>query len=567
MDKFPGNALLNAERFEYRYREPLDAPESRGGRPPEYRCSMEHGMIIEHDLAVKLRDGTEILIDLFRPADEQPAAPLIGWSPYGKHVQGYLAKVYPNSGVKPEYTSSYTAFEAPDPAYWVARGYAVINADIRGTWNSQGTAHYCAPEEARDFYDLIEWAGTRRWSNGKVGLSGVSYLTTAQWRVAELRPPHLAAINPWEGWSDTYREVVRHGGIPDTWFWPYLWKRWGASHTRIEDLEAETREHPFFDAFWASKAADLARITVPAYVVASWSDQGLHTRGTLEGFKQIRSPQKWLEVHGRKKWYYYYEPESVKRQQDFFDHFLLGKPGLLADWPQVRVEVRERYYVGRVRNEQEWPIARTRYTRLHLNCATASLQPEPVSEEARLCYESCGGAEHRAVFDFIFERPTELVGYMKLRLFVATEQGDDLDLFVAIQKLECSGSVVPFTFYAQFEDGPVALGWLRVSHRELDAARSTEFQPVLAHRREQKLRPGEVVPVDIEIWPSGTSFAPGERLRLVIQGSDIYRYPEPLVYTRHEASVNRGRHAIYSGGARDSYLLVPIVDQGVSTLA
>ena len=81
---------------------------------------------------------------------------------------------------------------------------------------------------------------------------------------------------------------------------------------------------------------------------------------------------------------------------------------------------------------------------------------------------------------------------------------------------------------------------------------------MLAHQRELKVRPGEVVPVDIEIWPSGTTFAAGETLRLVIQGSDIYRYPEPLVYTRHEDSVNVGAHIIHSGHERDSYLLVPI---------
>jgi predicted acyl esterase len=551
---------MSSSGFEYRYRAPLDIPESRGARLPQYRRDIEDGMLIERDLPVKLRDGVEILVDVFRPADERPAAPLIGWSPYGKHVLGFLAKAYPNSGVRPEFTSPHTAFEAPDPVYWVARGYAVINADIRGTWNSRGTAHYCAPEEARDYYDLIEWAGTQSWSNGKVGLSGVSYLTVSQWRVAELNPPHLAAINPWEGWSDTYREVARHGGIPDTWFWPYLWKRWGASRTQIEDLEAETREHPCFDAFWAAKAADLTRITVPAYVVASWSDQGLHTRGTLEGFKQMRSPQKWLEVHGRKKWYYYYEPESVKRQQAFFDHFLLGKNTSLEDWPRVRLEVRERYYVGRIQHESEWPIARTRYTRLHLNCATGELQREAPREAATLRYESvcCG----QAVFDFLFEEATDLVGHMKLRLFVATEQGDDLDLFVAVQKLDLSGKLVPFTYYAQFEDGPVALGWLRVSHREIDPERSTEYQPVLAHQRELKVRPGEVVPVDIEIWPSGTTFAAGETLRLVIQGSDIYRYSEPLVYARHEERVNAGAHVIHSGGERDAYLLVPVVSPG-----
>jgi uncharacterized protein len=543
-----------SQSFEYRYRTPINTPESRGARAPQYRKYVDQGMLIERDLPVKLRDGVEILIDVFRPADDRLAAPLIGWSPYGKHALGYLSKVYPNSGVKPEYTSGYTAFEAPDPLYWVPRGYAVINADIRGTWHSGGTAHFCAPEEAQDFYELIEWAGTQPWSNGKVGLSGVSYLTTAQWRVAELQPPHLAAINPWEGWSDTYREVVRHGGIPDSWFWPYLWTRWGASQTCIEDLEAETREHPFLDAFWQSKAADLARIKVPAYIVASWSDQGLHTRGTLEGFKQIRSGQKWLEVHGRKKWYYYYEPQSVRRQQAFFDHFLLGKTTELEQWPKVRLEVRERYYVGDVRAEDEWPVARTEYQKLYLNGATGALQSRPVVDVGTV-----GGYPDRAVFDFSFEHATDLVGHMKLKLFVSTQQGDDMDLFVAVQKIDVDGKLVPFTYYAQFEDGPVALGWLRVSHRELDHERSTEFQPVLKHLREQKLAVGEIVPVDIEIWPSATSFAKGEHLRLVVQGSDIYRYPEPLVYARHEDSVNTGQHVIHAGGEYESYLLVPVV--------
>jgi predicted acyl esterase len=354
--------MSNDNSGQYRFRAPLCTPESRGRSAPEYRRTVEHGMIIERDVAVPLRDGVEIFVDVFRPQNESPAAPLIGWSPYGKHVLGYLAKAYPNSGVRPEYTSAYTAFEAPDPLYWVPRGYAVINADIRGTWYSRGDARYCAPEEAQDFYDLIEWAGTQRWSNGRVGLSGVSYLTVMQWRVAE-----------------THR------------------------------------------------------------------------------------------------------------------------------------------------------------------------------------YEAVGSG--RAQFTLTFTEPTELIGHMKVRLFVAAEGADDMDLFAAIQKLDSKGSLVPFAYYAQFEDGPVALGWLRVSHRELDETRSTEFQPVLAHQRELKLAPGHIVPVDIEIWPSGTRFEAGEKLRLVVQGSDVYRYPEPLVYARHESTVNAGRHVIHTGGETGSYLLVPHVPE------
>lgn len=512
-------------------------------------------MIVERDVPVATRHG-EIYIDVFRPADEVPAAPLIAWSPYGKHNPVPVGKLYPKSGVRPEHTSDYTCFEAPDPLYWVPRGYAIINADIPGTWYAQGRATYLSPEEAQAFYDLIEWAGTQPWSCGKVGLSGVSYLTCSQWRVAALNPPHLAAINPWEGWSDTYREVVRHGGIPETWFWPYIQERWGASTTEIEDLAAETAEHLFFDEFWASKAADFSRITVPAFVVASWSDQGLHTRGTLEGFKKIASIQKWLDVHGRKKWAYYYLPESVERQRAFFDHFLKGRRTEIESWPAVRVEVRRRYYVGDVRSDTAWPLPSTRYTPLYLDAASRTLRRETVAAEASCAYDA---REGQAVFDVTFEAPTDLVGHMKLRLFMAAEGGDDMDIFVALWKLDVTGETVPYAYYAHFEDGPVALGWLRASHRELDAARSTAYQPVLAHRRELKLREGEIVPLEIEIWPSGTRFEPGERLRLVVQGSDINKYPKPLVHARHETTVNRGMHRIYTGGRYDSHLLVPVI--------
>ena len=204
-----------------------------------------------------------------------------------------IGQIYPASGVLPEHMSDLTTFEGPDPVFWVPRGYAVVIADIPGTWFARGPASYISTEEAQNFYDLIEWAGVQDWSNGRVGLSGVSYLIVAQWQVAALSPPHLAAINPGEGWSDTYREVARHGGIPETSFWPYIWERRGASTGPIKNLERETREHPFYDEFWAPKAAALEAITVPAFVVAGWSDHGLHTRGTLEGFRRISSPQKW----------------------------------------------------------------------------------------------------------------------------------------------------------------------------------------------------------------------------------------------------------------------------------
>ncbi|MEJ8570129.1 CocE/NonD family hydrolase [Microbaculum marinum] len=545
----------------YRVRDPIGRPEDKGARPPAYDSRIEDGVLIERDVAVTLRDGARIYVDVYRPADGPPVPPLIAWGPYGKHGHTRYSVNFPKADVDDSNMSAYTAFEAPDPFYWVPHGYAVINADPRGTWHSEGTATYLSPEEALDFRDLIEWAGTQAWSNGKVGLSGVSYLTSAQWRVAELNPPHLAAINPWEGWTDTYREVVRHGGIPETSFWPYLPTRWGNSTTRIEDLWTETVEHPFYDDFWASKAADFSKITVPAFVVASWTDQALHTRGTLEGFKGIASAHKWLYVHGRKKWKHYYDAASVEMQRAFFDHFLKGEETELAEWPRVRFEVRERYGAGEDRAGGEWPLAGTRYTPLWLDASAGRLRAEPVAAESTVGYASRadGGDPTRATFDHVFETPTDLVGHMKLRLWMVADAADDMDLFVAVQKLDRAGEVVPFAYYAQFEDGPVALGWLRASHRELDPERSTAFQPVLAHRRDLKLAPGEIVPLDIEIWPSGTRFDRGEGLRVVVQGFDIYDYPKPSVYARHEELVNSGRHTIHAGGRYDSHLLVPVV--------
>ncbi len=204
--------------------------------------------------------------------------------------------------------------------------------------------------------------------------------------------------------------------------------------------------------------------------------------------------------------------------------------------------------------------AHTDYRPYYLDAASARLQsalPAP-AQTSYAPLEQDGGVHH-ATFDLKFDKTTELVGHMKLKLWVSADGADDMDLFVAIQKFDAQGDEVTFPYYMQFDDGPVALGWLRVSHRELDTAQSTKYQPVLAHRRELKLKPGEIVPVEIEIWPSGTLFHAGESLRLLIQGSDVKKYPKTIaVYVRHEETVNRGRHIIHTGGDHDSHLLVPV---------
>ena len=241
-------------------------------------------------------------------------------------------------------------------------------------------------------------------------------------------------------------------------------------------------------------------------------------------------------------------------QRAFFDHYLLGKESDLKNWPTVLYEAREAYYQGEEIAAKEWPIEGTKYQTLYLGDGTLEAEPTLPTTKS---YDSTNG--DNVTFDHTFSKATTLVGHMALRLWVSIEEGDDMDIFVAIQKLDADGNIVPFAFYAQFEDGPVALGWLRASHRELDEEASTPFMPVHKHQRALKLTPGEIVPVDIEIWPSGTKFEAGESLRVVIQGSDIYDYPKPSVYARHESLRNVGRQTIHVGGEHNSNLLIPVL--------
>jgi len=539
--------------------DPASAPNKPPLPPREHQQRVEDGLLIDRNIPVTLRDGVRILVDLYRPADapDGPMPVILGWSPYGKH--GMSDSLFPpHSGVEAGWMSRFTAFEAADPAYWCAQGYALCNADSRGMWLSEGDVRHNGLGEGEDCYDLIEWLGVQDWCNGKVGMTGVSYLAAVQYLVAQLKPPHLAAINPWEGFSDWYREFAYHGGIRETGFVPRGTGNLRFSNQRYEDTNANVQAHPLHDAYWESKEIDLSAIDVPAFVVASWADQGLHTRGTIEAFRQMSSAQKWMLVHGQKKWAHFYNPQSRELARAFFDQFLKGQPQGVESWPPVQIEVREAARQAELRGEREWPLARTDYVPLYLT-PTGQLTKAPSAKAGHAVYDPLH-EEGEAVFDHRFAADTEISGYMKLKLWVEADGSDDMDLFVAIQKLDDEGQPVGMTFYAFYENGPVALGWLRASHRALDPVRSTPEQPVHSHVAEERLEPGVAVPVEIEIWPSSTLFRAGETLRVVVKGMDIYRDALPMLpFARHEELRNAGRHIIHVGGAHDSHLLVPVI--------
>lgn len=524
-------------------------------------------IIIERDQPVTTRDGTRLSAKVFRPNAPGKFPIVIAFTAYDKDKGPDKYPEILEFGLRNDFdlgrfsVSQWTTWEGPDPAFWVPLGYAVIYVGSRGYGSSGGRPSILSVQDREDFFDAIEWAGTRDWSNGNVGLNGVSYLAISQWVAASANPPHLKAIVPWEGQSDSFREVLYHGGIPETAFTRFWLEklRSGASSSPVppaflfEFVHKRPRLFKLVQGLLQEPSGiDLRRIEVPALICATWSDHGLHSRGSFEAFKTISTNQKWLFTHGRPKWSTYYGEEALRSQKDFFDHFLKGIDNGMEERRPVRLEIREGLNKYQVRYEDGWPIPRTEYRKLHLDAETGTLVRNPPADVGVVTYDSL---TRSADFHITFDRDTELSGNMKLKLWVSTSDGDDMDLFIGVRKFDASGKEIHFYAKTGYTKGPVAMGWLRVSQRALDLERSRPWQPVLAHDRAQFIDEDETVPVEIEIWPSSTLFRAGERLALTVQGRDLFEHPT----LAHGNVVNQGTHTIYTGGKHDSHLLVPVV--------
>jgi putative CocE/NonD family hydrolase len=514
-------------------------------------------MIVDKNVAIRMSDGVTLRVNVYRPTGVAPV--ILSMTPYGKDKTpdrfGMLAMRL--SGVKfgRLNCSALTGFESPDPKFWVDQGYAVVQGDTRGMHTSGGVAGFMTDRDAQDYAETIGWAADQPWSTGAVGLNGVSYLCMSQWRVAALRPRGLHAIVAWEGASDLLREFAYHGGIPETGFVPIWWKmrmrRGSRRNGMAEDFPADSRNHPFDDAYWAAKRPDLSNIVVPALVCASWSDQGLHTRGALLAYEQISGP-KWLYAHGQRKWETYYSPESLELQRRFLDHFLKGEAG---DWeaePAVRYHVRHTREDYTVRTSTTWPLPRARPRTLYLDAESMTLGPQPASAAAAISYAPLArrGRSDRARFSHRFAEDTEITGSMALTAWASVELGTDLDLFVVVRKRDRTGALVPFIGYNAFPKDGAAKGWLRASHREIGPARSRPERPFHTHRAALPVTPGQPTELVVEIWPSSTLFEAGSELVVEIGGSDADRYPA----LRHKDTVNRGPHTIHTGPATQSAL-------------
>ncbi|MBV8178722.1 MAG: CocE/NonD family hydrolase [Mycobacterium sp.] len=512
-------------------------------------------MVIERDAEIRMDDGVALHADVFRPegADQVPVVMTLG--PYGKGVRyqdSYKAQWDSLIEAHPDLlegsSRSYLTWETVDPEIWVPWGYAVVRVDSRGAGRSPGYLDPFSPREVCDYVEAIEWAGSRPWSNGKVGLCGISYYAINQWQAAALQPTHLAAMIPWEGAADAYRDQARHGGILSnvffqTWYPlqvlsvqhgnphapidPWLGQRSSGPEELSEQELATNRAdmfarmaQPLDGVSYQERSADWPRVTVPFLSAANWGGFGLHSRGNFEAFTQAASGQKWLEVHPGRHEEWFYLPYGMELQRRFLDHFLKGVDNGWQHEPRVQLNIRRAFSDQfELRKEHEWPLARTRWTKLYLDAAADSLNWALPATAGTMSIQGMG--QPATLYSPPLAEETEITGPLAATMFISSTT-TDADIFVTLRAFGPDGQEVDFQGTLDPRT-PLAQGCLRASQRKLDPARSEPYRPYHPHDEVQALQPGEIYELQVEIWPTCIIVPAGFRLALTIGGVDFAR--------------------------------------------
>ncbi len=568
------------------------------------------GMQIDWDMPITMDDGLVLRCDIYRPIRKGRYPVILSSGPYGKWLHfedGYktawtrMAEKHPS--VTAGSTNKYQSWEVCDPEKWVPDGYVCVRVDSRGCGRSPGYVEHWSPRETKDLFDCIEWASRQPWSNGKVGLSGISYYAVNQWKVASMQPKHLASICVWEGFADFYRELSHNGGIYNTfaqnWYdmqiktvqyglgsKGYRSRMNGDWVSGPETLPDEALggnrydlgqtyfSHPMDDAYYKAMFPNWSRVKVPLLSAANWGGQPLHPRGNFEGFFQSASKQKWLEVHGIEHWTHYYTDYGVDLQKRFFGYFLKGEKNGWDKQPRVQLNIRhpgERFVV---RHEDDWPIPRTQWTTFHLASDTQKLTTEPATGSAAVTFDALGDG-----VTFLTEpmrEATEITGPVAVKLNISSST-EDADIFLVLRvfapdmkEVVFQGALDPHT--------PIGQGWLRASHRKLDKKLTLPFRPYHTHDEKQPLEPGRVYELDIEIVPTCIVVPKGYRVGLTVRGRD-YVYPGgsggrlsnmkneftgcgPFLHDDprdRPVAIYGGKTTIHLGSGRENFLLLPII--------
>ena len=450
----------------------------------------------------------------------------------------------------------------------------MVRADERGLGQSPGLLDTMSRGTSECFFDVVEWAAEQEWSSGKVGLLGISYYAGTQWRVAARRPKGLAAIVPWEGMSDYYRDRCRHGGIYSDGFIKFWWNRqvitnqygrpnradWTGDTiegdlpedvlvANRKDQTHDNRVNKFRDEdYYSTTDFKLEDIEVPLLSVANWGGILLHLRGNVEGYTWAGSKNKWLRfIVGRHDLPFYYK-EEVEVQKSFLDAFLKGQdsqgwttPGKIAPVSMILRKGNigfnnpdfEANYVRR--EETAWPIPRTEYRKYFLH-TDGSLTPQlpKGSVVQRMSYEALGTLDNPKCIQFTtpaFEKDTEITGHVVAHLNLSMTPEDannvqssvDIDVFVTLRYLGPTGEEVHYTGTAG-DPVPLTKGWLRMSLRKVDDKNSKhrEYLPYRNYFKDEveMLQPEVCYSADVEVWPTNVIAEKGGRLVFEVSSGD-----------------------------------------------
>jgi predicted acyl esterase len=573
------------------------------------RTEIRDGIRITWHQPIEMDDGIVLRADMFQPIEEGRYPVILTYGIYAKglsyqegypHQWGKMVEDHPE--ILEGSTNKYQNWEVTDPERWVPQGYIVIRVDSRGAGWSPGFMSPHSSRENEDLYRCIEWAGTQPWSNGKVGMLGISYYARNQWEVAVRNPPHLAAIIPWEG-NDRYRDSSYHGGIlsqfQDAWSRHQVMNvQYGrgdkarknpstgesvAGPITLSDEELaknrvnayqELKKHPFDDEWHRERSADLSKITIPFLSCANWGGQGIHPRGNFNAFIESPAKQKWLEAHGDSHWSLFSSGYGLNLQKRFFDHFLKEIDNGWDKTPPVMLNIRHPGEKFALRHENEWPLARTRWTKFYLDPANLALSRDPVAKEGTVTYEGLGsGVTFRLPK---LDREMEITGPLAAKLFVSSSTRD-ADLFLILRIFDPAGKELTFMGSTD-PNTPIANGWLRASHRRLVPEKTLPYRPYHPHDRVEPLTPGEIYECDVEFVSTCIVVPAGWQVTLTVQGKD-YEYDGELsefakkfhFATRGTGGMTHndpddrppeifgGQVTLHAGGGRGAYLLLPII--------
>jgi predicted acyl esterase len=544
------------------------------------------GIKVFRNEKIPTRDGSYLLADVFCPIEGGPYPVIMRLGVYGRaagvgsifNEADYIAS---EERERAWFEESRDDLPAPhrfaengvsaDASTWVPRGYVVIRVDARGVGSTPGKLEPFSRQEARDYYDAIQWAAEQPWSNGNVGLSGCSYNATVQWNVAALHPPALKAIAPLASDADAYRDLAYPGGIRlanyRRWWWDEMVRKASGSAEAV-DFIGGMIDHPWDGAYYGGEglvSADFASIDIPVLTAVSQTMM-LHARAGFEAFSQLPSPSKRLLVVDAAYSSYVYE-DCLPDQVAFFDRFLKGNEQE-EEPPPVRVVMRTGGGKFEWRNETTWPVPGTEYRELFLAASSShgqgGITPRPPAHGEVAAYSADVRASApelpMAVFESApLEEDIELAGHFRATLWVSSTSAD-ADLHVAIRVMDGEREVTYQTRDPK-SVAPLTSGCLKVSHRALDLKRSTPERPWHTHRREDAmpLVPDEVVKADVEIMAATGRLSAGQRLRVEISPAEgrgaSPGWERDYDDSYHREAINR----VFTGGAFPSSITIPVV--------